>query len=584
MGALFMVSTEDAAFAATAILRARQEFARQDLSFFRELCCPGWRALHAGYALGGPELCLERADDFAAVAGTMTAGGESGGSALAKLVAETGPPDFERELLGGQFAALVRRSGRSFLFGDWFGAFPIYHDERRRVFSTSLLAALAALPHRSLNRQAVYEFAFNIVPIGNDTVVEQLSLLAPGEIIELGATGPLPIRQPRALDATVSTAPVANQIERLRDALDRTIDAYLGAATGGVRCPLSGGIDSRLAFAAVRNAGLDPELYVYGPPDSIDVRIAQSIASAERLPITCFDLHDGVCDPATFADQVDRNFHLSDGLPNFGNIFDAGGNAAARHARHAGGALAVSGGCGEVMRDFFRLPDRPTSVRQVARSFLSRFSPDDASAGFDGKALVASLAATLGHAIDVDDPDRPVPRLLIEQLYPRVRCRALFGREIGIEARYGPYLMPFLDHRFVAEAMRLPMPLRWAGRAEAMLLAAIDPRLASYPSAYGHDFSGVPSRRHLVSEWTSRSRPAWLRERSYRLRRWLGASGDEHGCVPDPSLMEQVIDPSFPHMRAFFRPERIRDPALWRRVACLEYFAGSIASQTLDRP
>ena len=57
----------------------------------------------------------------------------------------------------------------------------------------------------------------------------------------------------------------------------------------------------------------------------------------------------------------------------------------------------------------------------------------------------------------------------------------------------------------------------------------------------------------------------------------LGAVGDEHGGLPAIDLLGQVIDPSLPHMRAFFRPEHIRDPALWRRVACLEYLAGWLA-------
>ncbi|WP_174292097.1 hypothetical protein [Sphingomonas bacterium] len=579
MGALFIVSAEDARFAARAVGAARVQFARLGLPDLIEHQCPGWRILHSGYAAGGPDLRISRPNGSAAVAGTMTVGGGMGLAALQDLLARSGPPDFHREELGGQFAAIVQRAGRSFLFGDWFGAFPVYHDAGRRIFSTSLLAALAAMPRAALHRQAVYEFAFNIAPIGNHTVVEQLSLLAPGDVVELLPGGDtVSHHQSREQDASESGAPVGVQIERLRDVLDTTIKAHASAASRGVRCPLSGGIDSRLAFAAARAAGLSPDLYVYGPTGSCDVRIARSIAAGEGLPLDWFDQHDGACDAEAFAATVERNFHQSDGLPNFGNIFDAGGNAVARDARHAGGALAMSGGCGEVMRDFFRLPDQPTSVSRVARTFLSRFSADDASADFDGAAFVSALAGTLGSAIGVDDLHRPMPRLLIEQLYPRVRCRALFGREIGIEARYGPYLMPFLDHRFVAEAVRLPMALRWAGRAEAMLLAAIDPRLAAYPSSYGHHFAGPPSRRHRFDEWASRSRPAWLRERSYRLRRRLGATGDEHGSVPASSHMGRVIDLSFPHMRAFFRPERVRDPALWRRIACLEYFAGWMAA------
>ena len=46
------------------------------------------------------------------------------------------------------------------------------------------------------------------------------------------------------------------------------------------------------------------------------------------------------------------------------------------------------------------------------------------------------------------------------------------------------YLVPFLDHRVVAEAMTVPLPLKHAGRFEAQLLNIIDPSLARRPSAY----------------------------------------------------------------------------------------------------
>ena len=79
-------------------------------------------------------------------------------------------------------------------------------------------------------------------------------------------------------------------------------------------------------------------------------------------------------------------------------------NAAARDARHAGGALSASGGCGEIYRNFFFLPDRPVSAGTVARSFFARFAPGDATGLFDqgassGRSRTRSWKLSAGQAI-----------------------------------------------------------------------------------------------------------------------------------------------------------------------------------------
>ena len=170
-------------------------------------------------------------------------------------------------------------------------------------------------------------------------------------------------------------------------------------------------------------------------------------------------------------------------LPNYGELFENGMNAAARDARHAGGALSVSGGCGEIYRNFFFLPDRPASARTVASTFFARFAPGDATDAFDRPPSSGAIEDKILDALGRPGDRSRLPRGLIEQVYPRIRCRSAFGREISLEGRHAAYLMPFLDHQVVAEAMRLPIRLKNAGRFEAQLLAAIDPSLA--PPALG---------------------------------------------------------------------------------------------------
>lgn len=241
--------------------------------------------------------------------------------------------------------------------------------------------------------------------------------------------------------------------------------------------------------------------------------------------------------------------------------------------------MSASGGCGEVFRNFFYLPNRRISAATVARTFFARYAKADLTEAFDEGAFLRGLEDKLLSAIGRDGERGSLPRGLIEQLYPRVRCRPFFGREISNEARFGAYLMPFLDHQVVAEAMTLPLHLKNAGRFEAALIDAIDPALARHPSAYGHHFAGPPGRSHLWAEFSSRIRPTFLRQRSYAIRRRLGPMADEHGGLMTPEWLGRVIDLDYPVMRRFFRPERITDSSLLRRIANLEYLGQRLGSR-----
>ncbi|MGE0179377.1 MAG: hypothetical protein AB7O91_06115 [Sphingomonas sp.] len=578
MAGLFLARTQDRDFAAAAMAAARAQFPLHGFSGLAEIERPGWRLLHAPHIMGGPQSLFERGDDLVAVAGTLVCDGRMGRPALEALLDMDWPaPDWGR--IGGHFAAIVHRAGQTFVFTDFFSAFQLFHDAGMRFFSTSLLGAANAMERLSLDPQGVYEFCFNVVPIGDDTVFSELKTLGPDLLVELTAGGP--VRRPLAkpLPDEPAMLPLAARIERQRERLHAIVRPHVEAYGDRVFCPLSGGLDSRLLLALLRAEGCWPNVYVYGGPASEDVVIARAIGAAEGFAVDWVEKDKQGVDPEAFADRVEANFQSYDGLPNFGELFESGANAAARAARHAGGAMAASGGCGEIFRNFFYLPDRRLSAAVVARTFFARYAKGDLTGAFDEQAFLRGLEDKILAALGRPGDRAPLPRPLIEQIYPRVRCRPFFGREISNEARFGAYLMPFLDHRVVAEAMTLPLALKNAGRFEAALIHAIDPALARLPSAYGHDFAGPPSRGHRWAELSSRVRPSWLRQRSYAIRRRMGPMADEHGGLLTPEWLGRVIDLEYPVMRRYFRPERIADSALLRRVANLEYLAQRLGSR-----
>ena len=578
MGGLFLARTADHALCERGQAAARAQAARTGLAAPSGHAFPGWSLLHFATATGPGSLLVE-GDDLVAVAGTLVFDGRIGKPALATLLRETRLPKLDWSRVGGEFVAVVRQGGRAFLFGDFFAAFQLFHDQEQRFFSTSLLAALQVLPRVRFDAQGVYEHAFNVVPVGDDTPFVELKTLGPKWVLELTADGVTRRATTKPLPDRPTREPLNDRLVTHAERLHEAVAPFVVTYGDRIQCPLSGGLDSRLLLAALRAAGSTPSLYVYGPEGSADVRIGRAIGAAEGFDVAWIDKQAATITPDAFPAQVEANFHQFDGLPTFGNIFDNGGHAAAQVLRHAGGALAASGGCGEVYRDFFLLPDRPLTASTLARSFFARFTSRDVTDRFDGSAFVARIADKIADALALPDAHTRMSRTHAEQAYPRVRCRALFGREISLEAQHGAYSMPFLDHRVVATALTLPMSAKHAGAFEARLLAAIDPALARHGSAYGHDFAGPPSLRHRFDEWSSRIRPTWVRQHSYAVQRRLRPMGDEHGGLLSPEYMDRVIDPQFPAMRRYFEMAAITDSGLWRRIACLEYLANWLGSR-----
>ncbi|HEU0134482.1 MAG TPA: hypothetical protein VFR28_06635, partial [Allosphingosinicella sp.] len=508
MAALFLVSTHDPDRAQAAIDGARAQFGSHGFSGLAEKAFPGWRLLHAPHILGGPESLFEDGDDLVAVAGTLTFGGLMGRPALQALLRGLTLPEPDWSQLGGQFVALVRKQGRSFLLTDHFAMFQLFHDDGMSLFSTSLLAAVNALPRVSFDPQGVYELAFNVAPIGDDTIFNELKTLGPDRMVELTEDGARPVAMAKPLPGQVVGMPIEMRLERHRKRLASVVRRHVRHFGDHVHCPLSGGLDSRLVLAALRAEGCNPRTYVYGGAEDGDVRIARLIGQAQGFEVEWFDKEKArQLTPEEFPAQVERNFQEYDGLPNFGELFENGSNAAARNARHEGGALSASGGCGEIYRNFFYLPDRGLGAGAVARSFFARYAKADLTAEFDERAFLRNVEDKILDSLGLAGTRGRLPRAVVEQIYPRVRCRALFGREISLEGRYGAYLVPFLDRDVVAEAMTLPLGLKNAGRFEAMLLEAIDPDLAGLPSVYGHDFATPPTARHRFDEWSTRVRP-----------------------------------------------------------------------------
>lgn len=468
----------------------------------------------------------------------------------------------------GHFIVIIKKHGRTHVFNDALGACHVFFDETMRVFSSSFLAAASALPRLTVSSQGVYEYVFDGVVSGSATLMNEIRLLprkaqavVAGPSIEIERTGAY-VRNTLGSDFE---ALVSQSLLRLNDYFDRLANLF----GDRISCALSGGYDSRLILALLRRRGITPKLYVYGKSTDPDVQIARMIAAGEGLHIDHIDKDEvAPVPPERFPEIVERNYYSSDGY-YWEGIFDNGAEYAERYRRIEGGVLNLNGGGGEAFRNFFYLRDGTYSRRQLLWSFYGQFDPQSCSEMFDENRHYAGLEAKLDELIG--EPRPMLERSLVEWLYPNFRCRSFMGRTVSINNWTGHSLLPFFDFQMSEQALRIPLGMKHHGRFEAELIRRTHPRIAAYPSVYGHNFIDNPPLRRLLRDGATYLRPAALRRFTFRIKHRLKRADDLWDGYFAPGYLTAALPGGLEQVKRFFNLEAVRDVHQLQRIVSLEY-------------
>ena len=297
------------------------------------------------------------------------------------------------------------------------------------LFSTSLLARGARRCRGSrFDPQGVYEFAFNVVPIGDDTVFAELKTLGPDRIVEL-----VPRRRPGPAGRQAAARAAGGDADR---GADRAAPRPAGRGRRGRMSAtsattsiarLSGGLDSRLVLAALRAEGCRPHVYVYGGPDERRRphrprdrrrRRASRSTGSTRRPARA---RAGRIPRAGRA-QLPGNMTA---CPIIGELFENGmQRRRPRRPPRRRRALRL----GRLRRDLpqLLLPARPAGfgARPSARTFFARYARATSPTRSTSALPAGDRGQDPRRARPADGERARLPRALIEQVYPRVRCRA----------------------------------------------------------------------------------------------------------------------------------------------------------------
>ena len=511
---------------------------------------------------------------FACVTGQLIYRSSIGEEALRRYCADLARGTVDDDAVLGQFALLLRERGRLRLITDAMGFFQVYADTGAGVASSSFWAMLELLPKISIDETGVYQYAWNGATFGGRTFVREIRRL-PADA-ELACGDRMTIRRRHAAPPTPSVpARSSSQVVETHAQRLRTLFAGLAEGFGALlRVSFSSGYDSRLMLAGLMAAGLRPRLFVYGRAGAIDVEIARQVATGEGLSLDVIDKSRLVdADTAASPARQERDFDRFDAWKVDG-IFDDGADAVDRLSRHDGGGVPLNGSLGEIYRNFFYIPNRPTTLKAVTDSFFSAYAPAACTRRFSPAAYTSALVRCFQEELCCDD--NRVSRDGVERLYPLVRGRYWTGRDVNLNLRFGRMVFPFMHRQLIAGTAEIPIPWKNHGRLEAKLIERLAPTLAGYPSGYGYRFCDPPPLRYRARNWLTLYRPPWLRRRSYRLRfawrhRFPAYLAADH--------LAHFMDGEMPYMRRFFHLEHLHDADAFNRVATMEYIFQRYSAQ-----
>lgn len=189
----------------------------------------------------------------------------------------------------GNWAAIVETPQGTSLVTDTIRSFPILYTRRSNqwVVSSSPQALLHEVPNVSVDRDAAAEFRHAGFVLGTDTLLSDVQTVTAGHAVTLNPDGTTTDLEhtPFVYDMRINMS----EDEFLRMFHDQLLDLFSQFLTDArgrqILVPLSGGADSRLLVALLKDVGATNVLtFTYGRSGSGEVAVSREVAEAIGYP------------------------------------------------------------------------------------------------------------------------------------------------------------------------------------------------------------------------------------------------------------------------------------------------------------
>lgn len=482
----------------------------------------------------------------------------------------------ERDLynnLKGSYSVLIFVNNELYVFNDFLGLMRVYNTEDGSFFSTSFLAIAKGLKVKTPSTQEIYEYIIRGGMYGDKTVLKEINLIPRSTVVCMNGES-----LNEKLKFVYERLPFYNDYNEMLEYVSAEYMNIFKSITNtfgeNITTALSGGYDSRLMLALLRKNGITPKLYVYGTENSSDVIVAKRIAKGENFSINHIDRNIyGDIEINDFADIVENNFIFYDGLGTFG-IFDDGRDVISRRKRSSEGILQLNGAGGEVWRDFWGLNPLKKKSIDFVRHKWDIYNYKAYSDKFNKKRYFNNFTHKLEQSINFPDNRRKLTRKEMEMSYPLFRYR--YWQSIGnsINLNFSYTLMPLMETSLLYPSFDLPIQKKYNGRFEAALIRKIDPKLASYPSNYGHNFMGRVPVKSKTTTFVKRNIPLSVKP----LIRYMHSNAKKANSpyYLDEPYVEEVLDFKNMFISEYIDISKLNDPLAKSRALTLEYFFRNI--------
>ena len=446
-------------------------------------------------------------DQFIISTGTLMYNGKMGHDALEEIYNDFSEDGKFLSDAIGEYCLIISRKGKMYLLNDYVGLSRIYADKKKSVISNSFLAVLKSLKTRTVSPQELYEYIIGGASYGIQTLIKEIDFLDGRTIWQISPELSAIPKIPSVISLDKNTV----FDEMVREVAKNLVDYFhiiKENFENSVSLGLSGGYDSRLMLALLKNVGIKP-LYLYVYDDSRQptcVATAKAIAEGEGLELDYASDNNFVQVTADkFEAFIETQYYFNDGLVP---VFDNGFNISHRLKRVEKAKLNLNGGCGEIYRNFWRIPHRNLSIESFVKTrYIVDFSM--CTDRFDKGSYFSAFVDKIKAVLNINE--NRLNRRQLAMLLPFWMGRYWMGDNNTINNQISYALTPFVDIRLAFQSFDIPLKYRNYGIFQAALIKYIDADVAKYQSHYGYNFFDDMPIKGKIPHYVKLHTPVWLR-------------------------------------------------------------------------